>query len=104
MPSLIDEVMAGILILSFAIGVAMDLKEGRRKNLPVGKPILNSRVQKVILLGCGGLCDLLYLVLAPFLLLFGYFDQLSITISSSNFWNWAFLNWNNDVCGRSFDT
>jgi protein-S-isoprenylcysteine O-methyltransferase Ste14 len=73
---LLDEVMAGLLILSYIIGIAMELKERKRKNLPAGRPILNSKVQKIILQGFSGVFDLLYLVLAPFLLLFGYFDQL----------------------------
>lgn len=76
MSSVMDDVMAGMLFISYGIGIALELKERKRKSPPVGEALLNSKLQAGLLQGFNGVFDLLYLVLAPFLLLFGYFDQV----------------------------
>lgn len=77
MLNFVEIVMVGILIFSIVSGGAIKhYYRIRGRNLPAGKSTLESRAQKVILFSCLTLFGLLYSVLAPFLLLFGYFDQI----------------------------
>jgi protein-S-isoprenylcysteine O-methyltransferase Ste14 len=76
MVSLIEEIMACIMIFVIATAIAINLKESRKENLPSGRTILESKAQKVVQQACNMVFTLLYLVLSPFLLLFGYFDRL----------------------------
>jgi protein-S-isoprenylcysteine O-methyltransferase Ste14 len=76
MPSLVEETMACILVSAMVIAIAMNINERKRKKkLPPGEYILESRLQRVILQGLNGVFALLYFALAPYLLLLGYFDE-----------------------------
>jgi len=54
----------------------VELKERKRKSPPEGETLLKSKLRAGLLQGFNGVFDLLYLLLAPFLLLFGYFDPV----------------------------
>nr|MDO8100514.1 isoprenylcysteine carboxylmethyltransferase family protein [Candidatus Njordarchaeota archaeon] len=73
----VEIVMVAILIFSIVTGGAIKhYYRIRGKNLPTEKTTLESRAERVILFGCLTVFGLLYSLLSPFLLLFGYFGQV----------------------------